>query len=200
MLIPEILRGEVHLPMTEQTLAKEAIALANGFYQTDLRVEDFKESQAFRSVAGVLTLELVSEETGEVVVTFVNKSAAVAPTTTLWNPLERVTEYHSWMAPPIQLLDADEIAFLDELSNGNTYPITTDNTLAWKLSQLLNEYGVLGQWVSGTMGPLATGGFRLVYKGWSMEAPDGYLVDYSPMLAIIEILHGEQQGYLCLRS
>ena len=200
MLIPEILRGDVHLPLTESMLAREAIAIANGFYGTDLREDEFHESQAFRSTTGVLTLELIGQDSGEVEVTFTNKAVQPIETVSLFNPVANVNQYHAWMAPPVTLLDAEEMSFLDDLGSGNTDPQPPDNRFAWNLAQLLNEYNVLGRWVSGTMGHLAAGGFELVYKGYSIDAPDGFLMDYSPMLAIIRIQQGEQQGYLCLRS
>jgi hypothetical protein len=209
MEIPGYLKGEVHLPLTEGMLSTEALPLANTFYQSNLQADDFKTTQAFSDDSGQLVLELICKESNDVMVTFVNKAtgAAVAVVDAdaglfnLFNPLDQERNYVDWMAKPVQLSSPEEFAFLDELGSGNTYPTeATDNTLAFKLSRLLNHYQVAGQWMSGTMGELCTGGFELVFKGHSLDIPDGYLVDFSPELAIIQILHGKQKGYLCLRT
>jgi len=39
-----------------------------------------------------------------------------------------------------------------------------------------------------------------VYKGPSEDAPAEFPMDPSPMVAVIEILHGEQKGFICLRT
>lgn len=211
MEIPGYLKGEMHLPLFEGMLSTEALPLANTFYQTNLQPDDFKTTQTFSGTSGQLILELICKESNEVKVTFVNKAtgdavvaAAAAEEDLLFNlsnPLELSNDYASWMAKPVLIASAEEFAFLDELGSGNTYPTeATDNTLAFKLSRLLNHYQVAGQWMSGTMGELCCGGFELVFKGHSLDVPDGYLVDFSPELAIIQILHGKQKGYLCLRT
>lgn len=199
MNIPEILQGEVHLPLTEHMTGEQAITLANAFYQTSLLPGDFREAQAI-IVDGRIILDLMTED-GETLVNFVNKSAAVdSPTLSLFNPMVQATAEHTWMAAPLHLLDAAEMAFLDELGSGNTARVDTSNDLAWKLSQLLNSNNLLGGWTSGTLGDRCTGGFQLVYKGWSMEAPEGFVMDYASEVAIIKINHGTEQGYLCLAS
>lgn len=213
MNAPAILKGTPHLPLTESMVSDEAIKLANSFYQTSLSVEDFQQSQAFLNSNQQLSLELLDKDTGDVIVTFVNQSApstttvvdgAGVPAVFEWNlanPIFDARQYTPWMAPPVQLHSSEEVVFLDALGEGMTAPIiTSDNTLAFKLSTLLNSYQVLGRWVSGTLGEQATGGFRLVYKGHSLDAPDGFLLDYSPLVVIIEILEGNQKGFLCLTT
>lgn len=211
MEIPVLLKGTPHLPLKEGTLASEAIQLANTFYQTDLEVSDFQETQAFIGGDGQLTLELLGAVSNEVLVTFVNKSTVVAKAPeevqdddSVWkltNPVFVTSAYHEWIADPVQLHSEEELAFLDAMGIGETYSVQgSDNSIAFQLATLLNSQQVLGRWVSGTLGDLCTGGFTLVFKGWSMEAPDGFLMDYSPMVAIIQINHGSKKGYLCLRT
>lgn len=204
MSIPEILQGDVHLPLTEQMVTAEALALANVFYQTDLNAEDYINSQAYKTPDGQLVLEVSDKSTGEVVIRFVNKAkgntVATPAMLSLWNPLSAPTEKLAWMAPSVQLDSAEEMTFLDELGSGNTYPMDGDNTLAWKLAQLLNEHNVLGRWMSGTFAELSTAGFELVFKGHSLDVPIEFLVDFSPMIAVIRFHQGNQKGYLCLKS
>ena len=204
MSIPEILQGDVHLPLTEQMVTGEALALANQFYQTDLNAEDYINSQAYKTPDGQLVLEVSDKSTGEVAIRFVNKArpntVATPAMLSLWNPLSSPTEKLAWMAPSVQLDTAEEMAFLDELGSGNTYPLDGDNTIAWKLAQLLNEHNVLGRWMSGTFAELTTAGFELVYKGHSLDTPMEFLVDFSPMIAVIRFHQGNQKGYLCLKS
>lgn len=212
MEIPEILKGEVHLPLTEGTTSEQAIEMCNGFYLTQLRDEDFQGSQAFFNPAKRLALELISLEGGEVVVNFVNKTMTPvegqSETQDLdgegdWvidNPIYDAGEQVSWISAPVTVHNLEELEFLDDVGVGNTYPVVgTDNNAAYNLSQLLNSYRVLGAWVSGTMGSLCTGGFKLVFKGPSKQLPEQYWVEDSEMVAIVEILHGSEQGYLCLR-
>lgn len=204
MSIPEILQGDVHLPLTERMLVAEALQLANTFYQTELKAEDYNDSQAFKTPDGQLLLEVSDKSTGEVVIRFVNKSKSNTVATPammrLWNPLVGVTDTHNYLAAPVQLASAEEIRFLDELGSGNTYPTDSDNGLAWKLASLLNEYGVAGRWMAGTYGDLSTAGFELVYKGVSSKAPAEFLIDFSPMVAILRFHNGDRKGYLCLKS
>jgi hypothetical protein len=206
MSIPDILKGGVHLPLTVSTTSAQAIALANGFYQTELDVNDYKETQAFWGVDNVLQLDLIDPESGEVLESFYNRStgnklsAAAEPMLMLSNPMDP-SQFVSWMGPVIVVHDAKELEFLSGLGSGNTYPIFgVDNNIPYQLSSLLNSYQFIGSWVSGTMGEYATGGFTLVYLGPSSEAPEELLVDYSPNIAVIQINHGEQKGYICLRT
>lgn len=209
MDLPAILTGEVHLPLTESTTSAQAVELCNGFYLTQLNADDFKRSQAFLSARQQVQLELIDPQTGQVVVTFVNKATGVsvdpdnASAEGDWvidNPIHDTGASASWLFAPVTVHNVEELEFLDSVGVGNTYPIRgTDNTVAYQLSQLLNSYRVGGAWVSGTMGGLCTGGFKLVYKGDSKNIPIDAMVDDSEMVAIVEILHGSQQGYLCLK-
>lgn len=211
MEIPGYLKGELHLPLTEGMVSTDALPLANTFYQTNLKVEDFKRTQAFTGESGQLVLELICKESNEVMVTFINKATGTAVVAAaeaeedllfnISNPIVLSDHYHACMVKPVQLATTEEFAFLDELGVGNTYPTeATDNTLAYKLSRLLNHYQVMGQWMSGTMGELCCGGFTLVFKGHSLDVPEGFLVDFSPEMAIIQINHGKSKGYICLRT
>jgi hypothetical protein len=208
MELPEILKGGVHLPLQAGTTSAEAIGMANGFYQTSVDPTRFKRTQAFYGIDGVLQLELIDDATGELVETFYNRSTGTpAPDVVslgtllaLNNPLD-AREFKELLGPAVVLQSAEEFSFLDLLGSGNTYPVLgTDNSLAYQLSTLLNVHQFIGTWVSGTMGSLATGGFTLVYKGPSSEAPVDFLVDYSPQLAIIRLNHGHYKGYICLRT
>jgi hypothetical protein len=213
MEIPEILKGGVHLPLKEGMTSVQAIELCNGFYLTALSAEDFKQSQAFLNPSRQFALELIDKESGEVLVTFTNKTMAVQPVEegsslavddsddwVIDNPLYDTGTRAVWLNAPITVHNVEELEFLDIVGVGNTYPIVgTDNTVAYTLAQLLNNYRVMGGWMSGTIGELCTGGFKLVYKGSTQDLPTEFMVDYSEMVAIVEILHGSQQGYLCLR-
>lgn len=204
MNIPEILKGDVHLPLTLQTVKGDAVTLANSFYQTDLKEGDFKESQAYKDNEGQLVLELLDKESGEVVVRFVNKSRSNTIATpamlALWNPLNNSTPGINWLAQTVKIFSAEELSFLDEVGSGNTYPLDSDNTVAWKLATLLNEYSVAGRWISGTYGELSTAGFTLVFKGAGDKAPLQFMLGKSDCLALIRINNGKRQGYLCLKS
>ena len=204
MGIPAILAGGAHLPLTERTLSSEAVSLCNTFYQTSLNAGDYKRSQAFRGADGKLYLELLNPNTGEVVITFSNlaegQTAPTVETIALGNPLSFVSSEYSWLVSPVTVFSADELEFLDELGSGNTYPTEhTDNTLAWKLASLLNNYRVLGHWMSGTIGELCAGGFKLVYKGVASEAPEVFSLNPDDMVTVVQILHGSKRGFICLR-
>lgn len=214
MTLPDILKGTPHLPLKESTTKEEAIQLANGFYGTDLKEEDYKPSQAFWNTTGLLSLELISNESGEVKVTFANLNVKKpeSPTTPveddeddIWNlsnPLDTPELNQNLMAPPVHVNFADELVFLDQLGKGPVvYPVQgNDNSLAFELSKLLNNYQFLGRWVSGTMGSNSTGGFELIYKGPSKDAPEEFNLEASDMVAIIKIHHGETLGNLCLMT
>lgn len=205
MEFPDILKG-AHVPLTPSMTSDEAITLANGFYQTTLDASLFKKSQAFWNHETMLQIDLIEPYSQEVVASFVNKTSKVVTVTvdkplTLSNPLVSEVEVADLLGPVIVLGSAVELEFLDAVGVGNTYPTTgTDNNAAFDLKTLLNAYQFLGGWVSGTMGENATGGFRLVYKGPSEDAPAEFPMDPSPMVAVIEILHGTQKGYICLRT
>lgn len=203
MGIPVILQGETHLPLTERTLSSEAVQMANLFYQTSLNEGDFKQSQAFRGADGKLYLELINFNTGAVIVTFTNLAEAGQPADVelvIANPLSFASTEQSWLTSPVTVHSADELEFLDELGSGNTYPTEhTDNTLAWKLASLLNGYQVLGHWMSGTIGELCAGGFKLVYKGEADKAPEEFQLHDDDTVAVVEILHGSKRGLICLR-
>lgn len=210
MDIPAILKDEPHLPLSEGMLSSQAVGLCNMFYATALNSGDFKQTQAFKDSNGTVRLELIHFNSGEVVVTFINKvtaatDPALAPTQpTTWlldSPLMTAPDEFAWLGSPVAIHSADELDFLDEVGVGNTYPTeATDNTVAWKLAQLLNSYRFLGQWMSGTIGGQCVGGFKLVYKGVADDAPDEFLLAGPEVVAVVQILHGSKQGYVCLRS
>jgi hypothetical protein len=207
MEFPEILKG-AHVPLTPGMTSDDAITLANGFYQTAVDPAQFKKTQTFWNTESLLQIDLIDPVTNEVFTHFVNKvykkpvKLNAAPIAlSLDNPLISTVAPTELMGPIIVLSDAVELEFLDELGSGNTYPIIgTNNNVAYYLSSLFNAHQFLGRWVSGTMGDLATGGFKLVYKGPSTDAPAEFPMDPSPMVAVIEILHGQQKGFICLRT
>lgn len=196
MTTPPILLGEPHLPLKEGMMASEAIALCNTFYDTVLRPEDYRETQVFKTDAGIFNLELIEESTGEVKVLFVNQNMnpVVAPVTwELQNPLTR------WVSAPVTITHAEELAFLDVLEAGDYAAVTGgDGNLSYQLAVLLNDYRVAGRWMSGTLGQYAAGGFQLVYKGSGKEAPAEFAVD-SDHIVVILITNGFTRGYICLR-
>jgi hypothetical protein len=205
MEFPEILKG-AHVPLTSSMTSHEAITLANGFYQTTLDASLFKKTQAFWNAESTLQIDLIEPHSQEVVAFFINKTSKVVtvaaePLLTLSNPLVSEVEVADLLGPVIVLGSAVELDFLDEIGSGSVYPTTgTDNNVAFDLKTLLNAYQFLGGWVSGTMGDCATGGFRLVYKGPSEDTPAEFPMDPSPMVAVIEIRHGQQKGFICLRT
>lgn len=203
MDIPSILKDMPHLPLSEGMLSSQAVGLCNMFYATTLNDGDYKRTQAYRGADGKLYLELIHFNLNQVVVTFTNRADAAKVTESelvIDNILTSSTEY-PWLASPVAVHSADELEFLDEVGVGNTYASdNTDNTVAWKLATLLNNYQVLGQWKSGTIGELCAGGFKLVYKGTSEDAPDEFLLEDSPdMVAVVQILNGSKLGFICLR-
>lgn len=209
MQIPDILKGEPHLPLKESTTSEEAILLSNGFYGTSLTQDDFCSTQAFWSSTGFLNLELINKETSEVAVLFINKNSftetkpPVDPDEDEWiidNPIFESEKYTPYLTPPLLVAFPGELDFLNELGQGPVkYPVTgNDNTLAHKLSTLLNSYSVLGRWTSGTIGVNCTGGFELVFKGKSTDAPEEFYTSPSEQIAILKTHHGESIGYLCL--
>lgn len=204
MDIPAILKDEPHLPLSEGMLSSQAVGLCNMFYATELNEGDFRKSQAFKGSDGKIRLELIHFNSGEVIISFVNKAAATAAASAEWlldSPLMSTPDEFTWLGSPVAIHSADELEFLDEVGVGNTYPTeATDNTVAWKLAQLLNSYRFLGQWVSGTIGEQCCGGFKLVYKGVAEDAPDEFLLSGPDVVAVVQILHGSKQGYVCLRS
>lgn len=195
-------------------MTSDAIELANLFYQTSLSVKDFRKTQAFLNSNQQLSLELIDDASGDVIVTFVNQSVPEASGTddnndpaqtpdawVLKNPIFEVGQYTEWMGEPVQLHSVEEFSFLDEMVDGLSASTSSpDNDFAYRLSSLLNSYQYLGRWTSGTIGDKVTGGFKRVFKGHSLDVPDGFLVDFSPMIAIIEIQHGQQKGFICLRT
>lgn len=210
MNIPSILEGTPHLPLVSGMMMEEAVAMANGFYLTTLDKKDFKESQTFVGPTQQLTLELISKEDGEVKVTFINKSTVDKTpeedddSDDNWiidNPIYRPEEYTPWLDTPVTLQSKEELSFLDSLGDAGVYPVSgNNNDLAFQLSTLLNSYQFAGRWISGTLGGYAAGGFELLYRGPSETAPKEFLVDPSPLVAIIQIHHGDNKGFLCLRT
>lgn len=206
MDIPSFLEGDVHVPLKEWTLTTDAIPLVNQFYLTSLLVGDFKVLQASRSSDGFLRLELISATTGDVVMRLVNKSpTAQTPVKVIeeWvvsNPLVVHADGVPWLGTPVAIHQKDELDFLDGISVGSTYPLEgTNNEVPRQLAALLNSYHYLGNWVSGTLGDLCTGGFKLIYKGVGRGDRDPFQMGESAMMAVIQVLHGSQKGYLCLR-
>ncbi len=200
MEIPDILKGDPHLPLTETMTMSEAVSFINMFYQTQYTMNDFKETQVFKYPNGTLGLEALDRTTGKVLIRFMNKSTGNNEPSTgvsLPNPLDSSEQ---WMGPHIKVDSAAELAFLDKLGSGNTYPTLSDNTLAWQLCKLLNEYNAVGHWKASTFSAYSTAGFELVYKGPSEDAPSEYLVGDSEMVVILRFHNGKNKGMLCLKS
>jgi len=200
MEIPDILKGEPHLPLTATMTLAEALPLVNMFYQTSLSSVEFSDSQAFEDPTGRLVLEARSVETGEILIRFVNQNIntpQVVQRLALSNPLSAEDK---WLAPFVVVDNASELLFLDELGSGNTYSTLCDNTLAWRLATLLNEYHVAGLWRASTFADYSAAGFELVYKGPTGPATEEYLIGDSDMVAILRFHNGTNKGMLCLKS
>lgn len=214
MEVPSFLKDSPHLPLMASTISGEAIALCNAFYQTALNADDFKLTQAYVNSFGQFSLELIPVDSDEVWVTFTNQTAklvSVDIAQTLsedarsvdWNNLGSLYDsgsYTAFLDAPVVLHSATELGFLDELSNGGSAPTDRPTGVPYKLAELLNAYQFLPTWQSGTLSRKTTGGFKLVYKGDSANCPSEFQVEESDMLAIVEITHGQQLGFVCLRT
>lgn len=196
MVIPEILKGDVHLPLKEGMMADEAISLCNMFYNTTLDPTDFLDTQVFTSQQGIYCLELTTLES-EVVVNFVNKTMApiVKDPSTPLNPIETAPDGVKWLCGALFVQFPEELTFLDQMGVGGT----GSSEESYKLATLLNGYSVIGRWMSGTLGDLCAGNFVMVYKGRESEAPDEFKTGDSPAIFVIKITAGSKQGYLCLK-
>lgn len=200
MEIPELLKGEPHLPLMEMQTLSEVLPVANAFYQTRFTMEDFKDAQVFKDPNGRLILEALDKSTGEVLIRFVNRNAdpiKVEDSLTVDNPL---FSSHNWMGPPVKVEHEAELSFLDAVGSGNTYTTLADNTLAWQLSNLLNEYNAVGHWKASTFAAYSTAGFEIVYKGPGQDVPPEYLVGEADQVVILRFHHGNNKGMLCLKS
>lgn len=198
MEIPAILKGEVHLPLKEGMIALEAINLCNMFYNTTLNPHDFVDTQVNTNTQGIYCLELISIETNEVVVNFLNKtmSPIIKDTGPIdLNPIGSAFDSTPWINAPLIVQFPQEILFLEELAIGDTASADT----SYKLSTLLNSYQIIGKWVSGTLGNLCAGNFVLVYKGPESEAPAEFRNGNAALIFILKIVAGSKQGYLCLK-
>jgi len=212
MEIPDFLKVSTpHLPVQQGMVTADAAYLSKTFYGFELDLASLKKTQVFVNQSGQYSIELIDLKTNEVLLTFVNRTSSVDPVAeaivnakddewALLNPLS-VGKYEEWLGPVVELRTGDEIRFLDAMAVGATYPTDSPgNELPYRLASLLNHYQFLGRWVSGTMGNLSTAGFTLIHKGSSEGAPENFLVDQSAMCAIIQINHGVQKGYVCLRT
>lgn len=194
----------IHLPLTEGMMTEQAVTMINSMYlpMSPLSVEDYSDSQAFVGSDGKVKLELISKESGNVLMTFVNfMTVAPAPTAVAFANPFAAREHTAFMAEPLTVDRREELDFLNDIPVGIPNPtFYAINDVNFQLATLLNNYNYQGRWMSGTFGLLSTAGFEVVYKGWSMDVPDEFLLDYSPYVVIIKLHEGEQRGYVCLRT
>jgi len=200
----------VYLPLMQHTTSEMALVLANSFYRTVLRSADFKLSQAFVNQQGLLSLELIDKVTGEVAVTFVDRTSGVgggalvednAADWVFANPYAATASYEAFMGPAIKVHSPEELVFLKHTLVDAIYPtVAADNELSFRLSRLLNHYQFLGVWVAGTLGEYTAGGFKVIYKGPSAGAPGNFQLEASDLVYIIQILNGKEKGFICLRT
>lgn len=210
MLLPDILLSTPHLPIKVTTTLTEALQLCSIFYEVDLDPAAFKESQAFMGSDGRVKLELIDKDSNTLITTFVNRTlpqlndGVEQDSSGSWelkNPLSLNVGKKDLLGPPLTVVSPAELSFLNDLVPGEAIPLSgSSGDHAFKLSNLLNEYGYLMRWVSGTMGGCSTAGFEVVYRGDSVGADPGFLLEPSPDLVIIKLHHGEVKGYICLRT
>lgn len=205
------LATDLHVPLTEGMSVDEALVLFNGFYLTSYKASQFKSAQAFVSSSGYVTLELQNPEDDEVWYTFVNKMRVVDennnsiptnnPVFEFVNPLDVTTTSTELMTGPVIITHLQELEFLKDVPLNQ--PLAIDdltNQLPFQLSSLLNNYGVLGRWVSGTLGELCTGCFSVLYFGPGSDAPSEYLLGENVDTAVlIKLNQGSRQGVICLQ-
>jgi hypothetical protein len=194
----------VHLPLAEGMLMPDALGMINNMYlpMSPLASENYADSQAYVGPDGKIKLELISKEGGNVLMTFVNmmSSVAPAPRVTLNNPFGP-REYTPFLGTPLVIDLKEELDFLNDVPVGIPVPTyNVVNDVNYRLATLLNNYNYLGRWMAGTFGLLSTAGFEVVFKGWSIDAPDEFLLDYSPYVVIVKLHEGETQGFICLRT
>lgn len=207
MFVPDYLKDYPHLPLKPGTTSSEAVELCNSFYGTSYRADDFIDSQAFVDVNECLVLELITHS-GEIPIIFKNRSIGQftkeGGTITLANfafsnPLE---DEKAFMVPAVRIDCVGEIDFLKEVVQGDEQDIFNgDQELFYQLAQLLNRHEVIGRWAAGSLNPLTTAGFTLVYYGEAKDVPEGFIIPTtSKTVAIVKINHGDKKGYLCLSS
>lgn len=203
-MIPDLLRGGVHVPLLSGTTLQEALVMANRFYQSSLKLEDFHPAEVFQLSDGRLAMELIGAASNEPELVFINKASVhrepPKKTRKIPNPLACPFGSVKWLTSPLRVHSALELEFLDGLRMGLSNPVFFDNSMAWKLAQLLKSYQVLGNWVAGSLGEYACGGFKLIYRGDSKDCPVEYQVGDSRLLIILEIKNGKHRGYLCLKT
>ncbi len=204
------LSDNLHVPLTIGMSMEDAVKIFSAFYLVKVDTSRFKSSQAFVSSSGYITLELLDKISGEVVYTFVNRMQVIKdetpvpvhnPAFEFTNPLELSTPDVNWLTGPVPITHLQEMDFLkDALVNQPQAIGNLTNPLPFQLSTLLNNYGVVGRWVSGTLGELCTGGFTLLYYGAGKDAPPEYLVGETvDTVVLIAINQGSRQGVLCLQ-
>lgn len=210
MLLPDILLSNPHLPIKVGATLAEALQMCSIFYEVDLDASVFKETQAFLGQTGKVRLELIDRETNTLLTTFINQTKpklndGVDPAVTgnweLKNPLEMFVGKKELLGPPLKVVGSTELSFLNGQQIGTPLPLIASlGDLAFKLASLLNEYGYMTRWVSGTFGGASTAGFEIVYRGPSEGADLDFNLEPSNDLVIIKLHHGEVKGCICLTT
>ncbi len=210
MEIPAILKGEVHLPLVENMTAGQAIEIANAFYQTTLKPEDFKEAQAIVDGDKVI-LDLLDPATGEVLVHFVNKAGAVRKpldNTTLVNPMAAVVnadENIIWAGPPEFVGSVTELDWLRYITDAPP-PMTPDPMdYAKRMATLLNQYNIAGgRWTNNWSAdlPRSVTAFHVAYRGDAQWAPSKFMLNdlVSEFIVVIYLPYAHPACYVCFAS
>lgn len=191
----------VHLPLTEGMYSYEAIELISNMYLPEYRLDQthYSESQAYRNKDGKLAIDIKEVGTNNVLMTFVNMTSGLKQQQPF--ELTATRPVIAFMFAPLKIDIAEELEFLNRLAVGVPLPMfETANTQAYELAKLLNGYNYNGRWLAGTFGELSTCGFELVYLGPSKDAPEGFVIGSSPLVAIIQLHCGSVKGYICLRT
>lgn len=185
-----------HLPLKEGMVTADAFNLINMLYldQSPQDPANYAECQVYYNRDGRLEFEVLDKETGAVLMTFVNKSM-----TPISLEHAELLDNSKLMAEPL-VLSKDDAYLLDNLGTGLKYPTDrpAHDDFPFILATYLNEREYIGAWNSGTYGGLCTGGLEVIYKGSGKETPEGFPKPNSPVVAIIEIHHGQQKGRICL--
>lgn len=196
-LVDNLGEAEPHLPLKEGMVNHDVFYLINLIYLTDIAQdpEGYAASQTFYGSDDKLRFEVICKETGNVLMTFVNRNSS--------KPIEedKVLFLNEYIGPPL-LLTKKEMEITDSVYQGTTYDPTKPpiDDFPFKLAKLLNDKNYIGYWLSGTMCDYSTAGLSMVYKGPGKDVPPEFPKDDSPYLVIIRTNQGKKKGYLCLRT
>lgn len=180
----------------------------NKFYGINLGRGKVIDTQVYVSKTGHLQLDVLTEEGGCPCITFKNYSEVILVEEVegvdfnIINPLTKHTNAGRFLTRPVKVWVKQELDFLKEVEVGVEMSVESQSSLtkARALTNLLNDYRVLGRWVTGSMGDYSTANFTLLHLGEITGEWDGVVIDSSPYGAIIKIDSGSNKGLLCLTT